>query len=92
MGSAIGTSGTICTTGTVRRLRSNRSKKFKPFKSSGENSSKTGLSPNCLFGKWAGAVFLDRGAVLGVEFGSIAEIFVHQRRRVLDMFGSENMA
>jgi hypothetical protein len=67
-------------------------KKFKPFKASGEKSSKTGLSPNDLSRKRAGAVFLDYGAILGVEFGSIAEIFVHQGRRVLDMFGAEDMA
>src|SRR4026209_949598 len=65
---------------------------FKPFKSFREKSPKTGLPPNWLFGKRAGAVFLDHGAVLGVEFRAVAEVFVHQRSGVLDMFGAEEMA
>src|SRR5678816_3205467 len=43
------------------------------------------------FGKWAQAIFLDRRAVLSVELGSVAELFVHQGISVIDMLGAEDV-
>ena len=49
------------------------------------------LPPALSFGKCAGAVFLDDGAVLGVEFGSVTKVFVHDRVCIVDVLGAEDM-
>ena len=35
---------------------------------------------------------MDCGAVLGIELGPVTEVFMHQRSRIIDMFGAEDMA
>ena len=45
-----------------------------------------------LFAKWAELVSFDHGAVLGVKFGPVVEVFVHDRSRVIDVLGAEDMA
>ena len=51
----------------------------------------TGLPPIGSFGKWAGAVFLDDRAILGIEFGPVAKLFVHDRLPVIDVLGAEHV-
>src|SRR6266545_8414306 len=50
------------------------------------------LTPVLSFRKRAGAISQDHRAIFGVEFGSVAEVFVHQRFSVVDVFGAEDVA
>jgi hypothetical protein len=67
-------------------------KRLTPFQLLEEKHTGTGLPPNGLLRKRAGAVFLDDRPVLGVEFGAVAKAFVHDGIGVIDMLRAENMS
>src|SRR5215475_7733588 len=43
-------------------------------------------------GKRTQLIFYDNTSVFGVEFGSVAQVFVHNRCTVVDVFGTEDVA
>jgi hypothetical protein len=49
------------------------------------------VAPKRSFGKWAILVLLNDRAILGIEFGAVAEVFMHDRVNVVNMLGAENM-
>jgi hypothetical protein len=54
------------------------------------------LRPQCLlpissFGKWAEAIFLYDRAILRVKLSPVAELSVHDRAGIFDMFSAKHM-
>src|SRR5262249_25434352 len=49
------------------------------------------MTANSVSGKRTQLIFCDDSSVLGIEFSSVAQVFVHNRCTVVDVLGAEDM-